>query len=278
MRGRVGALIEIAAGFHGDLTGRENVFMQGAILGMRRAEIQRKFDEIVDFSGIGEFIDTPVKRYSSGMNARLGFAVAAHLDPEVLLDRRSARGRRPGVSGEVLRAHAELRAVGHRDRVRLAQSLGRLDALQPCACPEAGLHGGIGPTHEAITVYANLTQAARVTELGPDAVTAHLFDARGKAVSDIPAGDALVVRVTAGLPPRGERFHAELQIRHLESGTLIYRAQSLAFGAKPIAVEQGQAMEFVWSLQANLARGHYGIACVILSEKHTWVASSPTRC
>jgi lipopolysaccharide transport system ATP-binding protein len=85
MVGRVGALIEIAAGFHPDLTGRENVFLQGAIMGMRRAEISSKFDEIVEFAGVAEFIDTPVKRYSSGMNARLGFAIAAHLDPDVLL-------------------------------------------------------------------------------------------------------------------------------------------------------------------------------------------------
>jgi homopolymeric O-antigen transport system ATP-binding protein len=85
VRGRVGALIELAAGFHGDLSGRENIFLQGAIMGMRRAEIARRFDEIVEFSGIAEFIDTPVKRYSSGMNARLGFAIAAHLDPDVLL-------------------------------------------------------------------------------------------------------------------------------------------------------------------------------------------------
>ena len=83
--GRIGALIEIAAGFHPDLTGRENLYVQGAIMGMSRAEIPRKFDEIVDFAGIAEFIDTPVKRYSSGMHARLGFSIAAHLDPDVLI-------------------------------------------------------------------------------------------------------------------------------------------------------------------------------------------------
>jgi lipopolysaccharide transport system ATP-binding protein len=85
VRGRVGALIEVAAGFHPDLTGRENVFLQGAIMGMGRDETARKFDEIVAFSGVSDFIDTPVKRYSSGMSARLGFAIAAHLDPDVLL-------------------------------------------------------------------------------------------------------------------------------------------------------------------------------------------------
>jgi ABC-type polysaccharide/polyol phosphate transport system ATPase subunit len=85
VRGRTGSLIEISAGFHPDLTGRQNVYLQGAIIGMTNAEIARKFDQIVEFAGIDEFIDTPVKRYSSGMNARLGFAIAAHLDTEVLI-------------------------------------------------------------------------------------------------------------------------------------------------------------------------------------------------
>jgi lipopolysaccharide transport system ATP-binding protein len=83
--GRLSALIEIGAGFHPDLTGRENIYLNGAILGMKRQEIDQKLDEIIAFSGIEDFIDTPVKRYSSGMYARLGFSVAAHVDPEVLL-------------------------------------------------------------------------------------------------------------------------------------------------------------------------------------------------
>ena len=83
--GRLSALIELGAGFHPDLTGRDNVFLNGAILGIRRTEIQRRFDDIVDFSGLERFIDTPVKRYSSGMIVRLGFAVASCIDPDVLL-------------------------------------------------------------------------------------------------------------------------------------------------------------------------------------------------
>ena len=85
VKGRIGSLLEVGTGFHPELTGRENVFLNGAILGMRKEEVQRKFDEIVDFSGVEKFIDTPVKRYSSGMHVRLGFAVAAHLDPEILI-------------------------------------------------------------------------------------------------------------------------------------------------------------------------------------------------
>ncbi len=85
IRGRVGSLLEVGTGFHPELTGRENIFLNGAILGMKRAEIKRRFDEIVDFAEVDRFLDTPVKRYSSGMYVRLAFAVAAHLSPEVLL-------------------------------------------------------------------------------------------------------------------------------------------------------------------------------------------------
>lgn len=85
IRGRVASLLEVGTGFHPELSGRENVYLNGAILGMSRAEVRRKFDEIVAFAEVGQFIDTPVKRYSSGMYVRLAFAVAAHLDPEILI-------------------------------------------------------------------------------------------------------------------------------------------------------------------------------------------------
>lgn len=85
MHGRVGSLLEVGTGFHPELTGRENIFLSGSILGMRKKEIEKKFDEIVDFAGIESFLDTPVKRFSSGMYVRLGFAIAAHLEPEILL-------------------------------------------------------------------------------------------------------------------------------------------------------------------------------------------------
>ena len=85
LRGRVGSLLEVGTGFHPELSGRENVYLNGAILGMRKKEIEKKFDEIVEFSGVEKFLDTPVKRYSSGMQVRLAFSVAAHLDPEILM-------------------------------------------------------------------------------------------------------------------------------------------------------------------------------------------------
>jgi lipopolysaccharide transport system ATP-binding protein len=85
VKGRIASLLEVGTGFHPELSGRENIYLNGAILGMRKAEIKRKFDEIVDFAGVERYIDTPVKRYSSGMYVRLAFAVAAHLESEILI-------------------------------------------------------------------------------------------------------------------------------------------------------------------------------------------------
>src|SRR2546426_6155115 len=85
IRGRLAALVEVSSGFHPELTGMENIYLHGAMLGMRRSEIRRKLDSIVEFSGVGRYIEVPVKRYSSGMYVRLGFAIAAHLDPDILL-------------------------------------------------------------------------------------------------------------------------------------------------------------------------------------------------
>src|SRR6267154_5252590 len=85
IRGRLAALVEVSSGFHPELTGMENIYLHGAMLGMRRSEIRRKLDSIIEFSGVNQYIDVPVKRYSSGMYVRLGFAIAAHLDPDILL-------------------------------------------------------------------------------------------------------------------------------------------------------------------------------------------------
>ena len=107
--GRIGSLLEVGTGFHPELTGRENVYLNGAILGMKRSEITRQFDAIVDFAGVEQFLDTPVKRYSSGMYVRLAFAVAAHLEHRDPARRRSAVGRRWRVPAEVLGQDARRR-------------------------------------------------------------------------------------------------------------------------------------------------------------------------
>ena len=141
LRGRVGCLLEVGTGFHQELSGRQNVFMNGAILGMSRSEIKTKFEEIVDFSGVGAFIDTPVKRYSSGMYTRLAFSVAAHLEPEILIvDEVLAVGdadfqaRCLGKMNEVAHGGRTVLFVSHNMNAmrQLCQSLVWLDAGRIC--------------------------------------------------------------------------------------------------------------------------------------------------
>ncbi len=274
VRGRVGALVEIAAGFHPDLSGRENVFMQGAIMGMRRAEILQRFDDIVDFAGVSEFIDMPVKRYSSGMNARLGFAVAAHLNPEVL------------IIDEVLsvgdlafqeRCYERMQAFV-KSGIAVVLVSHNLSAISTLCDRTMVLRKGqaeaVVPTHEAITLYTTLVQESRA-DLGDHAVDVSVLDAAGGAATDVDAGTALTVRVRTGRPRVGERFHGELQIRHVETGTVIYRGQSPAAGGAAQSPVDGQEMELLWTIRANLGRGHYSIRCAILNELHKWVAFSP---
>jgi lipopolysaccharide transport system ATP-binding protein len=153
--GRVGSLLEVGTGFHGELTGRENIYLNGAILGMKKAEIDRKFDEIVAFAEVEKFIDTPVKQYSSGMSVRLAFAVAAHLEPEILLvDEVLAVGDAAfqqkclGRMGDVAKAGRTVLFVSH-----------NMAAVAALTQRSIWLDGGkimeIGSTQEVIESYLN---------------------------------------------------------------------------------------------------------------------------
>lgn len=159
VQGKLRALIEVASGFHPDLSGRENIYLNGAILGMRRREIATKFDAIVEFSGVERFLDTPVKRYSSGMQARLGFAVAAHLDPDVLLvDEVLAVGDRE-FQDRCLRRMQET-AEGGTAVVFVSHNLA---AVQQFCHTGMLLQKGevqtIGPIHEVVAAYVGVLQA-----------------------------------------------------------------------------------------------------------------------
>ncbi len=163
--GRVGSLLEVGTGFHPELTGRENVFLNGAILGMRRDEIRERFDEIVEFAEIERFLDTPVKRYSSGMQVRLAFAVAAHLEPEILLvDEVLAVGdaafQRKSLAkmAEVARAGSTVIFVSH--------NLATIQALcQRAILLERGSVVTDAPVEEAMTGYLRVLERAACDDL-----------------------------------------------------------------------------------------------------------------
>ncbi len=153
IRGRVGSLLEVGTGFHSELSGRENIYMNGAILGMKRAEIKRKFDEIVDFSEIEEFLDTPVKHYSSGMYMRLAFSVAAHLDPEILIVDEVLAVGDTSFQKKCLR---KMRDVGESGRTVVFVSHDMASIVRLCDRAIALNHGtivGDGPASDVVREY-----------------------------------------------------------------------------------------------------------------------------
>ncbi|MBN1563453.1 MAG: ABC transporter ATP-binding protein [Anaerolineae bacterium] len=206
--GRLGSLLEIGTGFHGELTGRENVFLSGAVLGMRRAEIRQRFDEIVAFAEIDSFIDTPVKRYSSGMYMRLAFAVAAHLDTEILLvDEVLAVGD----SAFQRKCLGKMSSVAQTGRTVLFVSHNMVAVRNLCARTLYLAHGrivGDGPTQKIVTSYlaADNDHSSTVdlttwhgerTQPGPYHLTsAYTRKVDGTRTSHFAHGEPLIIGMT----------------------------------------------------------------------------------
>ena len=168
IHGRVGSLLEVGTGFHAELTGRENIYLNGAILGMRKTEIERKFDEIVAFAEVEHFIDTPVKHYSSGMYLRLAFAVAAHLEPEILLvDEVLAVGD----AQFQRKCMAKMEDVGRQGRTVLFVSHNMPAVTRLCQRTILLGKGGVqmdGPSHQVAGSYLNSEVGNSAERVWPD--------------------------------------------------------------------------------------------------------------
>jgi lipopolysaccharide transport system ATP-binding protein len=253
VRGRVGTLIEVAAGFHGDLTGRENVFLQGAIMGMRSRDIVRKFDEIVEFSGIGDFIDTQVKRYSSGMNARLGFSIAAHLEPDVLIiDEVLAVGdmsfqeRAFGRIRELAQSGLPVTIVSHQlDRIgELCTDVIVLKQGQVLAR---------GTPTEAIAAYVRQHDATRAATTSSRIA----FDPI-RVLDDRPvrSGDSFDVRISGHVHEEMKETVEPLfvRVRSLRFGNLVYACGSRDLG---VDLTRPGAFDLRVTMQANVPGGNY---------------------
>ncbi|HET7564184.1 MAG TPA: ABC transporter ATP-binding protein [Gemmatimonadaceae bacterium] len=269
-RGRVGALIEVAAGFHPDLTGRENVFLQGAIMGMKRAEIARKMDEIVAFAEVEDFIDTQVKRYSSGMSARLGFSIAAHLDPDVLIiDEVLSVGDMPFQRRCVDRMQ-EFKARG----VAIVFVSHNLQAVMDLCDRALYLHRSaraLGPTAEVMEQYVASTERDRVLPRRGEVeiVRAQLLDSRGVPVTAAEPGDELTLRVN---------YVAHQTISNLNFGFSALRSTDrlVAYDGTLAGeelgletLEPGEQCVVDFTFRVNLARGQYHLACNVLHAP-TW--------
>jgi lipopolysaccharide transport system ATP-binding protein len=263
--GRIGALIEIAAGFHPDLSGRENVYLQGAIMGMRQAEIRRKFDEIVDFSGIADFIDTPVKRYSSGMNARLGFAIAAHLEPDVLvIDEVLAVGdfafqeKAFGRISQIARQGIPVVVVSHQlDRV--SQLCNRALLLDRGRVVMQG-----GP-QECIAAYVLAgSREESVEEQGSHPVRLRRVEIR--TPQPVTSGAEMEIELTGDVAAPGPSEHEtiEFRLRAMQTGRLIYATSTDRCG---VALPRSGPLRLNVALQMNVPLGLYAVETAVYSTR-----------
>jgi len=217
LRGRVGSLLEVGTGFHPELTGAENIYLNGAILGLKRREIRRRFEEIVEFAELGRFVDTPVKLYSSGMYVRLAFAVAAHLEPEILIvDEVLAVGD----AGFQQKCLGRMNAVTREGRTVLfvSHNMSAMTQLTTrCLLFEGGRLVREGPTGEVVEDYLARVHgpeaqdgthvadwADREGAGGARVERLELLDARGRATSAVPFDEPLVLRLTC-------RFEREME-------------------------------------------------------------------
>jgi lipopolysaccharide transport system ATP-binding protein len=267
--GRVGALIEISAGFHPDLTGRENLFLQGAILGMSRAEVARKFDAIVEFSGIRDFIDTPVKRYSSGMNARLGFAIAAHVDPEVLLiDEVLAVGDFTFQQkcyerlGEFRRSGAAIVFVSHNMQA-IVSLCDKAILLRPGRSPVTGSVGEVASAYasagsEAVDSRISL-QSLRLGERGSFAPV------KTAVVPGTPLVLDATIRANVALPRCRLGFEV---VRN--DGLIIFNGGPQVEGHPAIDLEPGMELSLRVNFRANVLRGTYSVILHVLDMNKLW--------
>ena len=253
LRGRVGALIEVAAGFHPDLTGRENVFLQGAIMGMRREETRRKFEEIVEFSGISAFIDTPVKRYSSGMSARLGFSIAVHLDPDVLvIDEVLAVGDMAFQQ----RAFARMQQILSRDIavIVVSHQLDRIAQLCDRAILlRAGQVAFDGAPHEAIRAYISLRETE--TPLLPN-LPITVASRSGDIPTPVAPGDRVQLEFEASVLDtfvHGQHFLA-FRLRASDTGVVVSTMGHDHLGFEPTREAR---YRLLLELQMNVPRGLY---------------------
>lgn len=257
VNGRLSALIEVGAGFHPDLTGRENVFLNGVILGMTRAEIKRKFEEIVEFAGIEEFIDTPVKRYSSGMFARLGFSVAAHLEPDILvIDEVLSVGdfafQRKGL--EKMRAIAKSGATV----IFVSHNLQAVaEFCQRGLLLERGRVIADGPTDQVVRRYLD-TAASREERpaRGPVRVASTTIAGADGQTGSFSAGQPARITVAIEAVAATEKVAVVIDVFNTEFYE-VFNTSSERLGHPPVSLQAGEKGECEFNVDLHLGSGTY---------------------
>ncbi len=263
VNGRLSGLIEVGAGFHPDLTGRENIFLNGTILGMSRKEIEERFEQIVEFSGLSDFIDTPVKRYSSGMFARLGFSVAAHVDPDILIvDEVLSVGdfvfQKKCVEhmAQVIRSGVTVIFISH-----------NLQAVRELCTRALLLDRGqvltVGPTDDVIETYLNGVQERRSQSSDRDLFISSVR-VRGNAglQNHFQPGERAYVDVEVGSRDTYDRLAVGLKIKNADF-LEIFHTSTERLGAGSFSLGARQGLTCTFTLDLHLVAGTYYLTASI---------------
>jgi ABC-type polysaccharide/polyol phosphate transport system ATPase subunit len=263
VNGRLSALIEVAAGFHPDLTGKENIFLHGTILGMKKREIQSKLDQIIAFSGIEEFIDTPVKRYSSGMFARLGFSVAAHVDPEVL------------IVDEVLsvgdfvfqqRCMDRIRSVIHGGTTVLFVSHNLKAVTEICQRAMLLDHGKVLMIDETDTVARKYLSLGAVSDIPDEDKPVYISKVRVRdragEQSTFESGDTAWVDIEVTARQAIEKLAVVIWFKD-EKDYIIFHTSTERLGFTPFSLQAGGTYRCTFELTLNIAHGTFHLVTEI---------------
>jgi ABC-type polysaccharide/polyol phosphate transport system ATPase subunit len=266
LKGTMSALIEVGAGFHPDLTGRENIFLNGTILGMKREQIKNRLDEIIEFSGLGDFIDTPVKRYSSGMYARLGFSVAAHVDPDILIvdevlsvgdysfQMKCAERMQTIIhnGSTVVFVSHNLRAVS--DLCKRAVLLSRGTILEE------------GPTNEVIGHYMDALD--RESDGGDKDVWISKVNIRKERVDDFQyeSGEKAFLEVEIAARTASDGLSIWVSVTDDNYYRLFYTSSTM-LGNSSISLEKDETRRCTFQLSVHLAPGTYHVGVLLVQDQ-----------
>jgi ABC-type polysaccharide/polyol phosphate transport system ATPase subunit len=263
VKGRLSALIEVAAGFHPDLTGRENVMLSGAIYGMSKREIASKFEEIVAFSGLEDFIDTPVKRYSSGMYARLGFSVAAHVNPDVLIvDEVLSVGdyafqkKCMDRMREIIRSGATVLFVSHNLK---AMS----ELCSRCLLLNHGRMVAVGSSESVIRAYIGDSQAERTTDATQDVLISRIaVRAEGRECQNFESGEKALIDIEITARKQCQKLSVSLYLTDPKD-LMVMDTSTERLGHGTFSMEPGEIFRCTFELDLNLVSGTFYVSALV---------------
>ena len=287
LRGRVGSLLEVGTGFHPELTGRENIFLNGAILGMSRSEVSKKFEEIVEFADIRQFLDTPIKRYSSGMYVRLAFSVAAHMEPDILLIDEVLAVGDTEFQKKCLGKMDEMTKKSGRTIIFVSHNMITVEQLcKKVIILKKGRVDFIGPVKEGISKYLNPKQGGN-NQVSWDGVSgapgndivrikkACVHNADHKARDSFSVKEKIGVTMEYEILKDGYSFSQGINLNK-EDGTIIFYSHDVATESpKNILRKKGLYSSTVWLPENFLSDGLFSVGAIIFQPNPFEVYTSP---